>query len=80
MRNHQHFLRYAAEQCDQIAKDYGRANPRRKALERMARMWRHLADQEERVADILREVDNRHAPDPSEILRIEAPAVSSRIH
>ncbi len=59
MSNHEDFLRYADE-CMSLAED-GDVARHRAALETMARTWRRLAAEEERIADLIREVDNLFA-------------------
>lgn len=62
MSNHEDFLRYADE-CILLAKD-GDVARHRATLETMARTWRQLAAEEERIADLIREVDHLFsAPD-----------------
>ncbi len=56
MSNHEDFLRYADE-CILLAED-GDVARHRAALEDMAQTWRRLAAEEERIADLIREVDN----------------------
>lgn len=55
MSNQQDFLRYA-EQCSRMAED-GDVAGRRDALETMSHVWRQLAAEEERIADLIREID-----------------------
>ncbi len=62
MSNHEDFLRYADE-CILLAED-GDVARHRAALQTMAQAWRRLAAEEERIADLIREVDNLFsAPD-----------------
>ncbi len=56
MSNHEDFLRYADE-CISLAED-GDVARHRATLETMAQTWRRLAAEEERIADLIREVDN----------------------
>lgn len=55
MSNPEEFLRYA-EECQQLAED-GNVGAHRASLETMANAWRRLAVEEERIADLVREVD-----------------------
>ena len=55
MSNQQDFLRYADE-CNRMAED-GDVAGHRDALEKMAHVWRQLALEEERIADLIRDVD-----------------------
>jgi hypothetical protein len=62
LSNHEDFLRYADE-CLSLAED-GDVARRRATLETMAQTWRRLAAEEERIADLIREVDHLFsAPD-----------------
>lgn len=56
MSNPQEFRRYA-EQCKQLAEE-GDVAAHRDALHSMAHAWLQLAVEEERIADLVREVDN----------------------
>ena len=56
MSNHEQFLRYADE-CIRLAED-GDVARHRAVLQSMAQTWRRLAAEEERIADLIREVDN----------------------
>lgn len=56
MSNHEDFLHYA-EECRQLAAD-GDVAAHRATLETMAQTWRQLAAEEERIADLVREVDH----------------------
>lgn len=56
MSNQEDFLRYA-EECRRLVED-GDVAAHRTALEAMARTWRVLAAEEERIADLVREVDH----------------------
>ncbi len=55
MSSQQAYLRYA-EQCRRMAES-GDIPDDRAALEEMARTWRRLADEEEKVADLVRALD-----------------------
>ena len=55
MSNQLDFLRYA-HQCEQLADD-GDVPDRRDALAMMSRAWRQLAAEEERFAELIRDVD-----------------------
>lgn len=59
MSDHDDFLRYADE-CILLAQD-GDVARHRDALQTMAQAWRRLAAEEERIADLIREVDNLFA-------------------
>lgn len=65
MSNQDDFLRYA-EECRLLAED-GDVAAHRTALEAMARTWRVLAAEEERIAELVREVDHLFAA-PGETL------------
>jgi hypothetical protein len=54
--NQEDFLRYA-EECRMLVED-GDVAAHRTSLESMARAWRLLAAEEERIADLVREVDH----------------------
>ena len=56
MAEQQDFLRFV-EQCHRPA-EAGDVAGHRDALERMAHEWRRLASEEERIADLVRAVDN----------------------
>jgi hypothetical protein len=53
--NHEEFRRYA-EECRRLIED-GDIGAHRTTLEDMAQTWRKLAVEEERIADLVREVD-----------------------
>ncbi len=55
MSNHEDFRRYA-EECRRLVED-GDIAAHRATLETMAQTWRKLAIEEERIADLVREVD-----------------------
>ena len=55
MSNQEDFLRYA-EECNRMAENGDVAGHRDK-LERMSHVWRQLAAEEERIADLIRDVD-----------------------
>ena len=59
MSNQEDFLHYA-EECRQLVED-GDVAAHRTSLETMARTWRQLAAEEERIADLVREVDHLFA-------------------
>ncbi|MDQ2078687.1 hypothetical protein RA307_00710 [Xanthobacteraceae bacterium Astr-EGSB] len=59
MSTHDEFLAYA-ETCRRLM-DGGDLRPHRADLERMARAWTSLAAEEERIADLVREVDTLFA-------------------
>ncbi len=62
MSDHEKFLRYA-DTCMMLANEGGLA-PHRAMLQQMAQSWRRLAAEEERIADLIREVDKLFsAPD-----------------
>ena len=65
MSNHHDFLHYA-EECRQLAED-GDVAAHRASLEIMGQTWRQLAVEEERIADLVREVDHLFSA-PSEAL------------
>lgn len=59
MSTHDEFLTYA-ETCRRLAAD-GDVTVHRAVLERMASAWTALAAEEERIADLVREVDGLFA-------------------
>jgi hypothetical protein len=59
MPNRQDFLRFA-EQCSRMVEDDDVAD-RRETLENMARAWRQLAAEEERIDDLVQAVDQLFA-------------------
>ena len=60
MSDHEKFLRYA-DTCRLLAEGDDVAR-HRNTLETMAQAWRRLAAEEERIADLIREVDNLFSP------------------
>ncbi len=73
MSNHEDFLRYADE-CILLAED-GDVARHRATLETMAQTWRRLAAEEERLADLIREIDNLFsAPDQTANLALRRSA------
>lgn len=61
MSTHDEFMVYA-ETCRRLAEG-GDAASQRAMLERMARAWTSLAAEEERIADLVREVDTLFSPE-----------------
>ena len=56
MCNREDFLRYA-DRCDRIVEDSGVSPQYCDDLKTMARGWRHLAAEEERIARLIGEID-----------------------
>jgi hypothetical protein len=65
----QEFLQYA-EQCAEMAVT-GIVDGHRDALKEMSRAWRKLAEEEERIADLVRAVDQLFPPQPNTIRTVE---------
>jgi hypothetical protein len=69
------FMRYA-DACTLLAED-GDVARHRATLQTMAQAWRRLAAEEERIADLIREVDNLFACERAGAPKRRRPAKSA---